>query len=145
MRRLRKPLSWLLTLCMLLSLVTVPVSAAPNDTEFHIMDWQQLKEFVREANQVDEDEKITIHSIYVNGTSGTATGGVTSLTNYTNQGDKGAPGTNGVLDRYEHVWSVLNTVEIIPQDSVKSLTVHAKIGTGDLGYGGTKLDPVTIY
>ena len=145
-RKLRKSLSWLLTVSMIFSLVfgAIPTASAVDlqDTEFHIMNWQALKELVREANGVAADEKLTIHSIYVNSTSGTATGGAPK---YTNQGDVGARGSNGVLAENETIWKVLNTVPVIDPNSIVSITVHAKTGTGPAGYLGTELDPVTIY
>ena len=141
-KNFRKSLSLLMALCMMvLSMLPTTAYADLNDTEFHIMDWEGLKDLVREANHVDQSEKLTIHSISVNGTDGTATGGAPK---YTNQGDVGARGTNGLLTGYDNVWTVLNT-ERIKQDSITSITVYAKIKTGPLGYFGEELPPVTVY
>lgn len=49
---------------------TVTIEAtggSANDSEFHIMNWEDLKDFVRDAYNLGNDEKITIHAIKVNG------------------------------------------------------------------------------
>ena len=163
-RKLRKSLSWLLTVSMIFSLVfgAIPTaSAAVNDTEFHIMDMDKIKEIVAKECNVNAAD-VTIHGIFVHGERndgepGTATGGVRVQTITNNRfasgapGDEGFPGTNGILSGYDG-WNVLNTVEVIKNDSVDSITIFARTGTRDVIagpvdrlVGGTNLDPVTVY
>ena len=163
-RKLRKSLSWLLTVSMIFSLVfgAIPTaSAALNDTEFHIMDMDKIKEIVAEECNVNAAD-VTIHGIFVHGERndgepGTATGGVRVQTITNNRfasgapGDEGFPGTNGILSGYDG-WNVLNTVEVIKNDSVDSITIFARTGTWDAiagsvdrWVGGENLPPVTLY
>ena len=130
--------------------VSVTVQAtggSTNDSEFHIMDWEALKDFVREAYDLEESEKITIHAIKVNGETildadGSATGGAA---NYTNKGDYGVQGLNGILAADHDIWKVFNDAAIIKPETVTSITVLAKTGTGSLGFRGEELQPLTIY
>ena len=130
--------------------VSVTVQAtggSTNDSEFHIMDWEALKDFVRDAYDLEESEKITIHAIKVNGETildadGSATGGAA---NYTNKGDYGVQGLNGILAANHDIWKVFNDAAIIKPETVTSITVLAKTGTGSLGFRGEELQPLTIY
>ena len=130
--------------------VSVTVQAtggSTNDSEFHIMDWEALKDFVREAYDLEESEKITIHAIKVNGETildadGSATGGAA---NYTNKGDYGVQGLNGILAANHDIWKVFNDAAIIKPETVTSITVLAKTGTTNGGFFGNELEPLTIY
>lgn len=130
--------------------VSVTVQAtggSTNDSEFHIMDWEALKDFVRDAYDLEESEKITIHAIKVNGETilgadGSATGGAAY---YTNKGDYGVQGLNGILAADHDIWKVFNDAAIIKPETVTSITVLAKTGTGSLGFRGEELQPLTIY
>ena len=130
--------------------VSVTVEAtggSTNDSEFHIIDWEELKDFVREAYSLDESEKITIHAIEVNGETilgedGSATGG---FAYYTNKGDYGVQGSNGILAADHDTWKVFNDAAIVKPETVTSITVLAKTGTGSQGFGGERLEPLTIY
>ena len=150
----KRVLSALMVLCMVLTLLPVSAFAADTkdlrDTEFHIMGFSDLKELVAEQNKVNAED-VTIHGIYVNGTQpngepGTATGGVSEDTiKKATMGDVGIMGLNGKLVADSSVWKILNTSVIIDPASVNSITVYAKTGVNGLGWGGTNLDPVTIY
>ena len=148
--KMRKILGLAVSAVMAVSAVVpwtgVTAFAAANDTEFHINGISQMKELVEE--KTGEDGKITIHSVSVvgtrNGEPATATGGVVGH-GYLNQGDVGAPGTNGALTGYENYWTVLNTDDIIDAETVSSIIIYAKEGTGKYGYGGTELEPVQVY
>lgn len=130
--------------------VSVTVQAtggSTNDSEFHIMDWEALKDFVREAYDLEESEKITIHAIKVNGETildadGSATGGAA---NYTNKGDYGVQGLNGILAANHDIWKVFNDAAIIKPETVTSITVLAKTRTTNGGFFGNELEPLTIY
>ena len=130
--------------------VSVTVQAtggSTNDSEFHIMDWEALKDFVRDAYDLEESEKITIHAIKVNGETildadGSATGGAA---NYTNKGDYGVQGLNGILAANHDIWKVFNDAAIIKPETVTSITVLAKTRTTNGGFFGNELEPLTIY
>ena len=142
--------------CMVLTLLPVSAFAEPNDTEFHITGIQAMKDLVAEKLSVDAGD-VTIHSVDVHGAKknlpdkgdpAVATGG-TIYNKYSNVGDLGAPGTNGKLTGYDDIWMVLNTADVIDEESVDAITIYAKTGTWWLplfGWvGGETLDPVTVY
>ena len=102
-RKLRKSLSWLLTVAMIFSLFCgmIPTASADalNDTESHIMDMDAIKQLVAEESGVSAED-VTIHGIFVNGSRndgepGTATGGVREQTITNNRLASGAPGDEG--------------------------------------------------
>ena len=155
----KRLLAMLLVLMLVVSLLPVGALAEPNDTEFHIIGISTMKDFVRQALNVDDDAKITIHGVEVyglkknnpdKGTSAFADGGVVNH-GYLNQGDVGARGTNGKLTGYDDIWTVLNSggassgSAIIDEESITHIVIYAKTGTGSLGYNGDELDPVTLY
>ena len=113
----KRLLAMLLVLMLVVGLLPVGVLAAPNDTEFHIIGISTMKDFVRQALNVDDGEKITIHSVEVyglkknnpdKGTPEFADGGVVDH-GYLNRGDVGARGTNGKLTGFDDIWTVLNS------------------------------------
>ena len=154
----KRLLAMLLALMLVVSLLPVGVLAAPNDTEFHIIGISTMKDFVRQALNVDDGEKITIHSVEVyglkknnpdKGTPEFADGGVVNH-GYPNQGDVGVPGSNGELSGYDDIWTVLNSGgasggDVIDEESITHIVIYSKTGTGPLGYGGEALEPVTLY
>ena len=111
-----------------------------NSTEFHIMHLNDIKQAVANAAGLTSADDVQVYSIYVKGTNGNsvaeATGGLeTALwdTPYSGQPDKGVTGLNGMLldsdaeyaDR--DAWKVLNTSDVIDDDSVTGITVYYKI------------------
>ena len=154
----KRLLAMLLVLMLVVGLLPVGVLAAPNDTEFHIIGISTMKDFVRQALNVDDGEKITIHSVEVyglkknnpdKGTPEFADGGVVDH-GYLNKGDVGARGTNGKLTGFDDIWTVLNSGgasggDVIDEESITHIVIYSKTGTGPLGYGGEALEPVTLY
>ena len=132
----KRLLSALMVFCMVLTLLPVSAFAAPNDTEFHLTGIQEMKNLVAEKLNVDVGD-VTIHSVDVHGKNknwpdkgepAVATGG-TVHNKYSNVGDEGAPGTNGKLTGYDDIWMVLNTANVIDEESVDAITIYAKTGT----------------
>ena len=145
----KRLLAFLLSLCMIFSLLPVTAFAAGdpfNSWQFHIMDgkgFPQMKSLVAEANDIDpENNNIKIHGVYVygkksvNGTDARATGGIVESAIWKALGDFGSS-ANGKADQYNG-WTVINTADVILEDSVTSISIYAKDGD-------RQLDPVRVY
>ena len=130
----KRLLAFLLSLCMIFSLLPVTAFAAGdpiNSWQFHIMDgkgFPQMKSLVAEANDIDpENNNIKIHGVYVygknsvNGTDARATGGIVESAIWKALGDFGSS-ANGKADQYNG-WTVNNTAEVILEDSVTSISI----------------------
>ena len=151
--RLKRLISAFITCAMLVTLMPMQAFAAPkdifNDTEFHIMQMDEIKNFVREANNLFNDADIKIYGINVhgldkNGKPATVNGNITDWTKWnTTIGDLGWQGSNGKLANDD--WMVLNIngITVLDQSSVDSITIFAKndknqltttayLGEGDL-------------
>ena len=104
-----------------------------NDTEFHIMGLEKIKEAVAEDQNLTNTNDIEIYTIYVHGTknalpgNGKATGGVVNEYGLTVKPDEGRPGRNGMLVNGQDAWKIENTVDVINDDTVSSITIYAKV------------------
>lgn len=135
-KNFRKSLSLLMALCMMvLSMLPTTAYAAPNDSYFHIMAMEDIKNFVAAENGISSIDGVKIHSITVYGTvkdSGNP-GQCTGIAlidhgyGYDNNGDKGLQGTNGKYTQGD-AWRVLNSWDTLEDDSVTGITVYAKDG-----------------
>ena len=135
MSKMRKALSWLLALVMVLSLVPMSVFAAPkdlfNDSEFHIMNMEEVKTFVRTAVNAGSNAKVKIHGMNVYGTTvldkeGRATGAITDNAKWHALGDFGSA-ANGVMTLYDG-WKVLNDAAVLNLDKpITAVEVFAKV------------------
>ncbi len=145
----KRLLAMLLVLMLVVGLLPVGVLADANDTEFHIVDMDTLKQFVAEARNEDT-ENVYITGVYVNGYTAagkpaSASGGITvwSIKNVA-RGDLGYQGSNGLLASDNSIWKVLNDAAIINQNSVQSITVYAR-ADNEGPVRGRNLEPITLY
>ena len=107
----KKLLALLLTLCLVLGLFPIGVSAAPRrarDTEFHIMTLDNIERVVRNYCPGHEEDEIEITHIAVHAEDETANGP-----------------TNAATGDY---WWVQNIHDIIDDESVDAITITAKVG-----------------
>ena len=116
----KKLLALLLTLCLVLGLFPIGVSAAPrrvNDTEFHIMDMDKITKVVRNWCPGQEQDEIKIQKIFVHSNSDVVDGGATNVY----MPDYGA-------------WKVLNWSDDHAfgiSDNVTAITIIAQVGQNE--------------
>ena len=130
----KKLLAVLLTLCLVLGLFPIGVLAAPkglNDTEFHIMEMNEIKTFVRNAVDASSDASVKIHGMNVYGTTvldkqGYASGAITNTAKWLALGDVGSL-ANGKMLSYDG-WKVVNTGAILNLDKpITAVEIFAEV------------------
>lgn len=135
--RLKRLISAFITCAMLVTLMPMQAFAAPkdifNDTEFHIMQMDEIKDFVRKANSLPDDANIKIYGINVYGTTilgkdGKATGGITDDAKWSAPGDLGSAANGRDWFEPEDYWTVLNDAAILDLDyPITSIEILSKI------------------
>ena len=124
--------------------VTCEGDAWFNSSEFHIMHLADIQKAVAEAAGLDSAEDVEIYTIYVQGTHhpvfdedevSQATGGIDAFSSIAGA-NSGVHGTNGMLVNSDSeysdrdAWKVLNTVDIIDDNTVTGITIYYKV-SGD--------------
>ena len=136
--RLKRLISAFIACAMLVTFMPMQAFAAPkdifNDTEFHIMQMDEIKEFVRKANDdLSSDAEIEIYGINVYGTTilgedGSATGGITDNAKWLALGDYGSAANGRDLINPKDYWTVLNDAAILNLDyPITSIEILSKI------------------